>query len=482
MGATDALELPIYGAAYRLALPIFDSTGELQTAAASLDTEVSKDFAAFGDATNEASHLGNGIYTIDLTSTEMTCHNLYGAVKSDQNDTPFYIRPLRLPVVATGTAQAGAATSITLAAGASSEDDYHAGMYVRITSGTGAGQARKIYDYVGSTKVATVEGWTTTPDNTSVYEILTPYRVADPNALTTSDLLTQAKQALQDYNLDHLMAAAVTGSDVVDNSVIAQLVDDAATADWDNYDNTTESLQAIAAAVGGSSAYIKPHFNIPTFVDRNAGTTRISIVLTDLIDDLPSTAEITPGTISIDRRGQGDSAWSAIETDVAMSEDAGLIYYDATFATGTYSKGDYIRITLKSQKVAVSGNDHEITPSGGRIFYAWIPGTIDLSEATIADAVWDEAVSGHTTNSTFGKVVGQVGDTVWDEVMESGAPSGQQTAREFMRILGAFAAGKDATAQTSTDWAVYGLDGQTVRISGSLTAGGLRQVVTVDGS
>jgi hypothetical protein len=73
----------------------------------------------------------------------------------------------------TGTAQAGGATSITLAATASVTDDVYNSMTVYISSGTGSGQIRVITDYVGgSTKEATVSAWTTQPDTTSVYEIM----------------------------------------------------------------------------------------------------------------------------------------------------------------------------------------------------------------------------------------------------------------------------------------------------------------------
>lgn len=75
--------------------------------------------------------------------------------------------------VVTGTAQTGS-TSITikLATAASSVDDYYNITYVLITSGTGVGQRRRITDYVGATRVATVNtAWTVTPNNTSVYEI-----------------------------------------------------------------------------------------------------------------------------------------------------------------------------------------------------------------------------------------------------------------------------------------------------------------------
>ena len=73
----------------------------------------------------------------------------------------------------TGTAQAGAAGSITLAAGASATDDIYNGMVISITSGTGSGSLGVITDYNGTTKVATVKASTAafTPDGTSAYSI-----------------------------------------------------------------------------------------------------------------------------------------------------------------------------------------------------------------------------------------------------------------------------------------------------------------------
>lgn len=71
-----------------------------------------------------------------------------------------------------GTASAGAANSITLTGGSATDNLYKYGL-VQILSGTGAGQSRLIIDYVGSTKVATInKGWSTTPDNTSVFAVL----------------------------------------------------------------------------------------------------------------------------------------------------------------------------------------------------------------------------------------------------------------------------------------------------------------------
>lgn len=76
-------------------------------------------------------------------------------------------------VVQSGTAQAGGASTITLAAGASATDSLYVGETVMIYGGTGAGQVRVITGYVGATKVATVgRAWTTNPDATSVYKVL----------------------------------------------------------------------------------------------------------------------------------------------------------------------------------------------------------------------------------------------------------------------------------------------------------------------
>lgn len=76
------------------------------------------------------------------------------------------------PVMQSGTAAAGGASTITIQT-AIGADSLPVGCKIKITSGTGAKQARVITGYVDATKVATVDrAWTTAPDNTSVYSIL----------------------------------------------------------------------------------------------------------------------------------------------------------------------------------------------------------------------------------------------------------------------------------------------------------------------
>ncbi len=72
-----------------------------------------------------------------------------------------------------GPAQAGTSTSITLFTGTSTTDDTYNGLTIQILEGTGAGQARRITDYVGSTRVATIDpAWVTNPNTSSNYQII----------------------------------------------------------------------------------------------------------------------------------------------------------------------------------------------------------------------------------------------------------------------------------------------------------------------
>lgn len=61
----------------------------------------------------------------------------------------------------------------------------------------------------------------------------------------TDQINAACDAAIETYGLDHLVSASVAGSDVADNSIVAKLVSKESTADWDDYVNTTESLQAL---------------------------------------------------------------------------------------------------------------------------------------------------------------------------------------------------------------------------------------------
>ena len=60
-------------AAFKAVFPILDADGDLVTAAATLDSEVSIDGGTFADCINEAIEIltGSGMYYLDLTAAEM---------------------------------------------------------------------------------------------------------------------------------------------------------------------------------------------------------------------------------------------------------------------------------------------------------------------------------------------------------------------------------------------------------------------------
>ena len=93
----------------------------------------------------------------------------------------------------TGTAQAGSATTITLASTASATNDIYNGMTVYLSSGTGSGQIKVITDYVGATKVATVSTWTTNPSATSVYEVMPLVTIAHGSETPVPSTLATAR-------------------------------------------------------------------------------------------------------------------------------------------------------------------------------------------------------------------------------------------------------------------------------------------------
>jgi hypothetical protein len=145
------------------------------------------------------------------------------------------------------------------------------------------------------------------------------------------------------------------------------------------FNSADDSLEAIrnrgdAAWITGGGGGITQMLNvqpvIPSSIDlANTATVRLGMILLNALDDLPSTAEITPGTISIERKAYGGTSWSAVVTDAAMSEQAGMVYYDEVFDAGTgYALNDSLRITFKSVSITADANTFEVVGASGIMF------------------------------------------------------------------------------------------------------------------
>lgn len=221
MASTDSRPLPLKNTAFRLYFTAYNSSGVPVTGFTTPDSKLSLDGGAYADATNEATYVGHGQGYIEITSSEMNYDHVgfyFSCVEGSTRDCisicpaqdasiPTNVKQIngtsqtardigasvlissgtgtgQLDVTSgvitsagnvthTGTAQAGASTTITLASGANSNSSWYNRQFVQIVSGTGAGQVRQIYSYVGSSRIATVNyAWITNPDNTSVYRVI----------------------------------------------------------------------------------------------------------------------------------------------------------------------------------------------------------------------------------------------------------------------------------------------------------------------
>jgi len=74
------------------------------------------------------------------------------------------------------------------------------------------------------------------------------------NFISPAGIQAEVDDALVARSLHKLVASAATGTDIADDSIIAQLVSKSGTADWDDYDNTTDSLQANRDNIGTTGA------------------------------------------------------------------------------------------------------------------------------------------------------------------------------------------------------------------------------------
>jgi hypothetical protein len=85
MAATDSMPVPKKNTAFRHYFYLLDSDGAAVTSATGLDSEVSKDGGAYADCTNEATEVGQGLYYLDLTSTEMNADVVALLVKTSSS-------------------------------------------------------------------------------------------------------------------------------------------------------------------------------------------------------------------------------------------------------------------------------------------------------------------------------------------------------------------------------------------------------------
>ena len=302
-----------------------------------------------------------------------------------------------------GTAQAGAAGSITLDAGASASDNFYNTAMVRIFSGTGTGQVRLISSYVGSTKVASVTpNWVTNPDNTSVFLILNNVQG------NVGQWLSTTPNALVSGRMDSSVGAYQSGQAPLQPTVSGRTLDVSTTGeagiDWANVGSPTTSVNLSGTTISTSQAVASVSGSVGSVTGNVGGN------VTGSVGSI-ATGGITSGSFAA---GAIDAA--AIATDAITS---------AELATSAVTE--------------IAGAVWDITPSGH--LTAGTTGAA-LNSASSAGDPWNTSLPGAYASGTAGYIVGNNLDAA---VSSRLAPT---TAGRTLDVT--------ATGEAGIDWANIG--------------------------
>jgi hypothetical protein len=419
-----ALPFPVKAARYTLFVPYLDADGD-PTDPTTPDTERSIDAAAYADCTEEVTTVtgtnGSGILTLTGDETNGSLILVAAKVASGPKATLLEVRPRVLPTVRTGTAQAGAAGSITLDSGASAITDYYVGCIVRTTGGTGGGggsgalnnQARVITAYNGSTKAATIEPpWETTPDSTTTFAVhltdLANYALranveswisVPPNALVSGRV---------DASVGAMAANTVTAAALATDAV-AEIADGV----WDEDATGHQTQGSFGQVLGDSGADADTIWGL---VNTNLNATVSSRAVPGDAMDLVANAV--------------DAA--ALAADAVAEIADGVWDEDIVAAHGTADTAGRALRTLD----AISDRTNNANLNA-------LLGVTDAAGADVpsqvTDEVWDEARAGHVGAGSFGEGVASVQGNVTGSV---GSVTGS---------VGSVAAGGITAASIATD-------------------------------
>jgi hypothetical protein len=286
-----------------------------------------------------------------------------------------------LTPLASGTAQAGGATTIQLAAAETFADSILVGTIVKVTSGTGAGQARVVTGYVGSTDTATVTpAWTANPSSDSVYEVVEGYSFV---AALAADSITAAVVAEDALGTSELHADVI-----VDASEMRAAVGLAAA-------NLDTQLGAIDDAVDTEVAAIVAAIGTPS--ELGSGAT----LADNLVDIEAQTNDIgTAGAGLTESGGTGDQFTAIDIASIAGNAAAaiGLSYSGRAIVAGTaFCDADpcvAVAGTLSATQMSTNLTETTDTHFVDRIII-WITGDLAGAVGTI------EAYNGTTKVLTY---------------------------------------------------------------------------------
>ena len=398
-----------------------------------------------------------------ITATSINADAITAAKIADGAiDRATFAADTGLQTIRSGTAQAGAAGTVTLDASASATTDFYKGSWVFLTGGTGAGQARLCRAYNGTTKVATIApNWATNPDNTSTFAVL-PAAGVDLELVANAAVSTSTAQlgvnvvnfggsagtfagGRAEVNVSHWKGTAAATADTAGYPVVT-VKDGTGAGEIALTSGAIDTVTALTNAPSDSSG-------VTTLLTRLSATragyldnlsagavaleTSVQSVLSKLLkyvqlivrkDSAIATDNATELTAINANGGSGGGAYAnTTDAQEALRDRGDAAWVTATgFSTldaaGVRTAVGLASANLDTQLTAIDDYiDTEVAAIKAKtdLIPASPAATSDIpSAATIADAVWDEALSGHTTAGSGGKALSDI-DTHTDTEVAS---------------------------------------------------------------
>lgn len=286
-----------------------------------------------------------------------------------------------------------------------------------------------------------------------------------------AEVESEANDALVAQGLDHLVGAAVVGADITDDSIIAQLVSSSATADWDDFNNTTDSLQAIRDR--GDAAW----------TTGAGGSDRLLMVDTTIASLASQTSFIlTAG--SADDDAYNNLSIVVEDVSTATQKSVGMVL-DYTGSSKTVTLKEALAFTIattdkvyilaeNSLKSTVVNRQLDVTSTGGAgIDWGNVENKTTVNDLSATDIQLCDTVTtltGHTV---------QTGDNF----ARLGAPAGASVSADVAAVKSETALILTDTNELQTDWVNGGrldliLDARMAESSINTTAGAVDTVTT----
>jgi hypothetical protein len=402
-------------------------------------------------------------------------------------------------IIDQGTAQAATSTTLQLRAAASFADDEIIGAVITITGGSaGVGQSRQITDYVSSTDTATVDAWTVTPTGTITYQVhACPPASSIPPDVNVASLDSGAVAAIQS-GLALASDLAVVAADVTLAKATTDKLDttlQAATGSPGDWEFRADALRRAPTGSGGSGGGAS-ETDIAAAVWAHAGRTLTALDEDSTTIDLDNTIRSAVGLASANL----DTQLAAIDAktanlpsdpaDQSLVITATTAIYDRIGAPAGASVSEDVA-AVKAQTAAIETDTQDLQ---SRVPAALVSGRMDASVgamqndvitaaavaansidasalasdavAEIADAVWDEAVSGHTSAGTFGKALDDADDRGSRTVIRATVGTGSTTTSI---VTSAFSPAGAAADQFKGRIVIWDNDTATAELRGQAT-------------